>query len=90
MAARPTGRAAVGRIFALTSALLLASIVFVTSSASANPAPVGLGTAATYSVLAGTAVSNDGLTTLSGDMGLISGSSTAVTGFPPGVTNGEI
>jgi len=55
----------------------------------AGPAPVGLGTAAPFAVLAGTpAVTNSGPTTITGDVGIHPG--VAVTGFPPGTVNGTI
>ena len=41
----------------------------------------GLGTAASFGVLAGTMVSNTGMTNIGGDLGVYPG--TAVTGFPP-------
>ena len=48
-----------------------------------------LGTAATYSVLAGTGVSNTGAATvLAGDLGL--SSSGTIAGFPPGTSKGTI
>lgn len=51
----------------------------------ATPA-VGLGTAGTFSVLAGTAVTNTGPTTVDRDVGVHPG--TSVTGFPPGIVGG--
>jgi len=55
----------------------------------ANPATVELGTAATFSVLAGSTVTNTGATVISADAG-VGGNlgvspGTAVTGFPPGL-----
>jgi hypothetical protein len=48
-------------------------------------APVGLGTATTFSVLAGQSVTNTGPTVVGGDLGVSPGSS--VTGFPLGTTH---
>ena len=53
-----------------------------------NPAPVVLGSAAGFSVLAATSVVNSGATTLSGDLGV--SPATAVSGFPPGVVSGTV
>jgi hypothetical protein len=46
-------------------------------------APVGLGTAGNFAVLAGSAVTNTGPSVISGSIGLAPGS--AVSGFPPGI-----
>ena len=57
----------------------------------ANPATVNLATASTFTVLAGSTVTNTGATVISadagvgGNLGVSPGS--AVTGFPPGVVN---
>lgn len=47
-----------------------------------------LGTASSFSVLGGSAITNTGATVLNGDLGLYPG--TSITGFPPGTVNGTI
>ncbi len=56
---------------------------FTTAAVACQASPVPLGSAANFRVLAGSTVTNTGLTTIAnGDLGLSPGS--AVTGFPPG------
>lgn len=76
---------------ALTGGLLTAiGLGFVLSTggpAAAATAPVGLGTAAAFGVLAGTSVSNTGPSVVGGSLGVSPG--TAITGFPPGIVLGS-
>ena len=65
-------------------AIAVALVVF-TQSAMAATAPVGLGRAGSYAVLAGSTVTNTGPSVISGNLGVSPG--TAVTGFPPGTVN---
>jgi hypothetical protein len=70
--------------------VILASLAGLTglSTASAAPPTVPLGTAESYAVLAGSAVTNTGPSVINGDLGVHPGM--AVTGFPPGLVNGAI
>lgn len=71
-------------IAALVSAMLVA--LALASSATAAQAPVNLRTADAFAILAGSAITNTGPSTINGDMGLAPG--TSVTGFPPATLNG--
>ena len=55
--------------------------------AALGPAPVALGAAATFGVLAGSTVTSANVSAVGGDIGVSPG--TAVTGFPPGTLTGS-
>jgi type VI secretion system secreted protein VgrG len=76
-------------IFAGGSAAVVATVAALSFSSAALGAvsPVGLGTAKSFAVLAGTTVTNTGPSVISGSVGVHPGN--AITGFPPGeVING--
>jgi hypothetical protein len=77
------------RKLTLIAVTLIATIVALSisaSAASAAQAPVNLRTADAFAILAGSAITNTGPSTINGDMGLSPG--TSVTGFPPATLNG--
>ena len=68
--------------------IALIALLIVGSLANAAEAPVGLGTAGNFAVLAGSAITNVGATTITGDVGLHPG--TSVTGFDTVILSGEL
>jgi len=62
-------RLAAGWLPRAVAALLGASVLVVAPHASAAQAPVGLGTAESFAVLAGSGITNTGPTTITGDIG---------------------
>ncbi len=68
---------------AAVAMFLAASLLLAAPMAFSAQAPVGLGTAGNFAVLAGSAVTNTGPSVISGSIGLAPGS--AVSGFPPGI-----
>jgi len=77
--------------FSATIAIVAAgslTTAFVASPAFAVPTSVGLGTATSYAVIAGSTITNTGPSVLAGDLALDPGS--AVTGFPPGSVTGAM
>jgi hypothetical protein len=67
---------------------LVLTLAFCACLALQVQSQVPLGTAANFGVLAGTTVTNTGLTTIFGDLGVAPG--TAITGFGPGIVTGSI
>jgi hypothetical protein len=71
----------------LSSFLLVAALTHGTMAKAQPQIAVFLGSAGSYSVLAGTTVTNTGPSVINGNLGVWPG--TAVTGFGPGVVNGS-
>jgi hypothetical protein len=72
----------------MLSLVLLGALAWPVYDAFAAQPPVGLGTAGSFAVLAGSAVTNTGPSVLNGELGVSPG--TAITGFPPGTVNGAV
>ena len=69
--------------------LMIAFGAFFVPRSYAAPTPVSLGTAGAFAVLAGSAISNTGGTTITGDVGIHPGLASSVTGFSSVTLNGQ-
>lgn len=67
---------------------LASNYTWTFTTSACGQAPVALGAASNFAVLAGSTVTNTGPTSVIGDMGVSPG--TAVTGFPPGLRVGAL
>jgi len=84
-----TGLRRRGLLLSATTLTLVGLLAAVQTVAAAGPATVGLGTAKSFAVLAGTPkVANTGATVINGNVGIAPAA--AVTGFPPGIVNGTV
>lgn len=76
------------RNLTIITLLVVLAMLGSSTAAHAQQAPVGLGTADSFAVLAGTTITNTGPTTITGDVGLHPGDS--VTGFDDVTLSGEL
>ena len=73
----------------LTSLLVLAVMLVVPATSMAAPLPVDLGTASSFTLLAGSTITSTGPTAINGDVGVHPGN-TFTLGVPPATVNGAV
>ncbi len=73
----------------LTPLLVLLGVIGASATSMAAPLPVALGTASSYTLLAGSTITSTGGTIINGDVGVHPGT-TFTTGVPPAIVNGEV
>jgi hypothetical protein len=83
-----TRRRLLARLGSGAFVLAVVSSTLVPSATASSQAPVGLGTADSFAVLAGSTITNTGPTTITGDLGLSPG--TAVTGLQSITLHGAV
>ncbi len=89
MTSYKTTRRRLGAGLVVVTAATVAVFGLGTNADAAIVPSVPLGTAAAYSVLAGSTVTNTGPSVLNRSLGLSPGLDAAITGFPPGLINGS-
>ena len=82
------GRGVLAQLGSGAFVLALVSFTLVPASTASSQAPVGLGTADSFAVLAGSTITDTGPTTITGDLGLSPG--TAVTGLQSITLHGAV
>ncbi len=76
-------------VLLLTPLLVLVVILVAPATSMAVPLPVNLGTASSFTLLAGSTITSTGGTIINGDVGVHPGT-TFTTGVPPAIVNGTI
>lgn len=77
-------------IVAKSKRLFFCLLAITLLSVDALAVPIDLGTASSFGILAGSAVTNTGNTSINGDLGLWPNNASSITGFPPGFYTGAL
>lgn len=78
-----SGKKSLGKISIILMVLVALAVATITTNVAhaAGPAPVNLGTAGNFRILAKTGISTTGTTSITGDIGVSPAAATAITGF---------